>query len=148
MELSLAWRERRTEGELQTPRRFLDFQVDGASLYDTIGEDRISCLGWLPPDVDQRFAAQLLLEEAPDLDGRVAIYVCPECADNECGAITVVIERKGHKTVWRDFAHSNPDWWADDGWEWRHEPATSIADLEFDAAQYAAVIRNRPRTGT
>jgi hypothetical protein len=147
MQLSFAWRERRTDHHLQTPRRFLDFQVDGASLYEAIAEDRISCFGWLPAEADERFAAQLLLEEAPDLDGRVAIYVCPECADNYCGATTAVIERKGQKTVWRDVASSNPDWWAEDGLAgWFHEPATSIADLEFDIAQYSAAIKNRPRT--
>src|SRR3954447_7641655 len=148
MELSLAWRERRTDHEPQTPRSFLDFQVDGASLYDAIGEDLISCFGWLPAEGEAHFAAQLLLEQPPDLDGRVPIYVCPECADNYCGAITAVIERKGDKTLWRDVADSIPDWWAEDGYlGWLHEPAVSISDMEFHTEQYTAAIKNRPRTG-
>jgi hypothetical protein len=145
MELSFAWRERRTDHQLQTPRRFLDFQVDGASLYDAIAEDRVSRLGWLPAEGDAHFATQLLVEQPPDLDGRVPIYVCPECADNYCGAVTAVIERKGEKTLWRDIADSIPDWCAEDGQpEWLHEPAVSISDMEFDTKQYTAAIKNRP----
>jgi len=66
---------------------------------------------WLAPEVDERSAQRLLLADPPDPDGRVAIYVCPECADIYCGAITAVIEKEGEKTVWRDVAHSNPNWW-------------------------------------
>jgi len=46
MELELAWRDRQLDGAPRTPRRFLDFCVDGQSLYEAIGEDLISCLGW------------------------------------------------------------------------------------------------------
>jgi len=47
MELELAWRDRQLDGPPgRTPRRFLDFCVDGQSLYEAIGEDLISCLGW------------------------------------------------------------------------------------------------------
>src|SRR6266576_7250583 len=44
MELELAWRDRQLDGAPgRTPRRFLDFCVDGQSLYEAIGEDLISC---------------------------------------------------------------------------------------------------------
>jgi len=104
---------------------------------------------WLAPEVDERSAQRLLLADPQDPDGRVAIYVCPECADIYCGAITAVIEKEGEKTVWRDVAHSNPNWWAEDGIAgWLHERAASIADLELHTAQYSAAIENRPRTNS
>jgi hypothetical protein len=31
---------------MQTPRRFLDFVVDGEALYGRFKHDYISCLGW------------------------------------------------------------------------------------------------------
>ena len=84
MELSLAWRERQLKGPGRTPRRFLDFQVDGQSLYDLIAEDRVSCLGWFAPAEDDCAAHRLLLTEEPEFEGRVAVYVCPECGDIYC----------------------------------------------------------------
>ena len=143
MHLSLAWCDRRLDGVSgRTPKRFLDFQVDGRSLYELIGDDRISCLGWFAPDADEQAAQRLLLNEQPDLDGRTAIYVCPECGDIYCDAITVVVEREAGDMVWRDAAHSSFDWVAN---EWRHEPLETFPELRFDAQQYAAVIADRPR---
>lgn len=33
------------------------------------------------------------------------LYVCPECGDIGCGAITVNILDLGDRIVWRDFAY-------------------------------------------
>lgn len=143
MQFSLMWRERRLAGvEGRTPRRFLDFQADGESLYDLVTEDLISCLGWAVPDEDERAAQRLLLAEPSDVHGRVAIYVCPECGDLYCGAITVSIERQGDHVVWRDAAHSTFDWLED---EWHHEILRTFPELRFDSSKYRTAIRDRPR---
>jgi hypothetical protein len=42
---ALSWSDRRA-GPMQTPRRFLDFVVDGEALYGRFKHDYISCLGW------------------------------------------------------------------------------------------------------
>jgi len=47
---------------------------------------------------------QLLGEVSSSLpDGRVALYVCPECGDLGCGAVTALVERANDDVVWRDL---------------------------------------------
>jgi hypothetical protein len=129
---------------MQTARRFLDFVVDGDALYERHGFHFIGCLGWLPPDADEAAARRLLRWAKPDIDGRVSLYVCPECADLYCGAITATIERAGEDVVWRDMAMSSFDAltgrWVHDSTElqaWRF--------LSFPAGEYWRTITARPR---
>ncbi len=35
------------------------------------------------------------------------MYVCPECGDLGCGAISAVIEQVEDKIIWRDFGYQN-----------------------------------------
>ena len=129
----LAWRDRRV-GTMQTPRKFLDFIVDGESLYDRHGSDFISPLGWFVPEEDERAAARLLREAPAHIDDRVAIYVCPECGDLDCGAVTARIERDGDHIVWNDIAMSSPDYEAGG---WHHDMAqfAEWAPLRFAARE-------------
>jgi hypothetical protein len=146
LRFELGWWERRVAGGTQTPRRFLDFIVDGASLYERHGSDLIGCLGWFDAVEDDRAAARLLRDEPPEVDGRVAVYVCPECADLDCGAITVAIERQGPAIVWRAPALTTPD---DEAGGWHHDEG-ELADwpeLRFDAREYWSAIASRPRMG-
>ena len=144
MNFALEWRDRRT-GTMQTPRRFLDYVIEGESLYEQHGADWIGPLGqWLPVEADEKAARRLLRKEEPDVDDRVAVYVCPECADLDCGAITAVIERAGNEIVWRDLAMSSYDY--DEG-EWRHD-ATGFekwCELRFPTTGYYEAIANRPK---
>jgi hypothetical protein len=142
MHLELLWRDRRA-GTMQTPRRFLDFVVDGEALYERHGSDFIGCLGWLRPESDDAAARRLLRKEKPDIAGRVSLYICPEDADPHCGVISTFIEREGNDLVWRDMAMSRFDFqagrWVDDptGLEaWRL--------LRFPAAEYWRAITERP----
>jgi hypothetical protein len=128
---------------MQTPRRFLDFIVDGQSLYERHGSDFISPLGWLPEDHDERAAQRLLRKEAPDIEGRVAIYICPECGDLDCGALTTLITRDSGDIVWRDVAVSS----LFDG-TWSHEPIPGWEELRFPAGDYWLAITERPRGRT
>jgi hypothetical protein len=32
------------------------------------------------------------------------LYVCPECGDLDCGAVSLVVERGPAVVIWRDFA--------------------------------------------
>ncbi|MET9266822.1 hypothetical protein [Amycolatopsis sp. NPDC004079] len=41
-----------------------------------------------------------MLGDAPD--GRVLLYVCPECEDIECGAIAAKVSRRGDLVTWRN----------------------------------------------
>jgi hypothetical protein len=143
MDFALEWRDRRV-GSAQTPRQFLDYIVDGESLYEQHGADFIGPLGWLLVDADEEAARRLLRKEKLDVEGRVAVYVCPECADLLCGAITAVIERVGDEIVWRSLAMSSYDHLEGR----RHHEATGFeawGELRFPATGYYDAIVNRPR---
>ena len=88
---SLSLRLRYRTGRDQT---YFDFEVDGQSLFDRLDlEDKVSCLGWPLLEFEREMAARLLLDEPSHLaTGRVELYVCGECADIGCGAITASIE--------------------------------------------------------
>jgi hypothetical protein len=138
----LDWRDRLITGPMQTPRRFLDYTVGGEGLLDErLRRDLVSCLGWFEPEEDEAAAQRLLLDATPDIEDRVAIYVCAECGDVYRGALTAIIERRGDEIVWRDLADSTFDWDAD---RWDHEPLAH-GELRFHASEYQTVIRNRPR---
>jgi hypothetical protein len=97
--LELQWKLRPVGG-MSTERRYLDFVVNGTSLYDLLElGDQVSALGSWPPDFERGHIQQLL--SAP---GRAALYVCAGCSGLDCGALTVYIERKREGFVWRDFA--------------------------------------------
>jgi|SRR4051794_27164159 hypothetical protein len=140
MEFELDWRSRHV-GPMQTPRRFLDFVVDGESLYDQLGFDLISPLGW---GLAEPSAARRLLQKLPpDVDDRVAILVCPEDADLLCGSITAKIRREGDDVVWADLAYSSYDV-IDDRWRHVTTGLAEWAELRFPAAAYEDAIAYRP----
>jgi len=100
----------RKPGLGRTKREFLDFCIDGTSLYDALtdrGFDDISCLGW--GDVQgQQVAVDRLLCQAPANFGeRISLYICAECGDLACGAISLVIQEDEGFVVWKDFGYQN-----------------------------------------
>jgi hypothetical protein len=94
---------------------WLDFVVDGHSLgeaFAAIGEgytsgDLIGCLGWANnKDYERSLVRQLLVEQPPELEsGRYLLYVCPECGDIGCGAVTVVITDDNDQIGWERFRY-------------------------------------------
>jgi hypothetical protein len=121
-------------GDNRTARKYLDFVVDGRSALERIGwagADLVTPLGWGQRKFQQRVSAELLREAAPSLSsGRTSIYVCPECGDIGCGAITVRISRVGDRILWSDFAS-----------EGREAPYKIVADdMDFDPREYRAAI--------
>src|SRR2546423_128811 len=116
MELVERLRPRRTFGEneklghFQSERRFLDFVIDGKSLYELVAKryDNISVLR-----LDQQFAAdsvlaakRLMLKEPADLlCERRSLFSCPECSMNDlgCGANSIVVEQTEISLTWKDF---------------------------------------------
>src|SRR5688572_10905102 len=94
----------RQGGNGATPREYLDFVVDGEPLSKRIAGDLASCLGWFRPEENAMAIRRLLLEQPADLpNNRRSIYVCPECGDLGCGAVSVVVELAGDLVIWRDF---------------------------------------------
>lgn len=134
-ELRLEWK-RREGGGGRTQRDFLDFIVDGRPLSESVG-DQVSCLGWFVPEENARAARRLLLEEPADLpNNRRTLYVCPECGDLGCGAVSLVVERAGDKIIWRDFGYEN-----DYEGIVHAEEFEEVGPFTFDRAAYGQAIR-------
>ena len=81
--------------------QYLDLVVNGSSLRASIGED---LLGWTSTPLRSGWdleagigwIASLSLGLQDSLPaGRVELYVCRQCGDLGCGALTVNIERSG-----------------------------------------------------
>ncbi len=39
--------------------------------------------------------------------GRTALYICPECGDLGCGAVTLLVQREAGLIIWKDFGIQN-----------------------------------------
>lgn len=141
--LELVWRPRRGGGG-KTERTYLDFLVDGCSLGELLEVgDRISDLGWAGLKHDAQTVQTLLLKAPSPLQtGRVMLYVCAECGDIGCGAVTAQMEKTAEHFVWRDFGFEND-----------YDPATpelksyqKIGPFFFDKTDYWQALTHRPNT--
>lgn len=126
----------------KTVRSFLDFGVDGRSLYGVMvesGFDNVSPI-WLDATAaaaTDMAIARLLGEEPGDAPGgRVSVYVCAECGDLGCGAVTVQLDVGSDRVTWSDW-----------GYQTNYEDAVHrddlppLSTLTFDRAQYEDVLR-------
>lgn len=135
--IALSWQIR--PGDVaRTERRFLDFIIGGQSLWSSLDTDLISCLGWLPAEHNADAVLRLLLNAPADFpDDRRSLYICPECADLGCGAISVLIERSSDQIIWRDFGYQN-----DYTPEVNREDFDDFPGMTFDAVEYERVIKS------
>ncbi len=119
----------------------MDFVIDGQSLGKILKcGDMIGCLGrgWSEYEADS--ANVLLLKRASLLEtGRAMIYVCPECGDIGCGAITAQVEEADGLIVWRGFGYEND-----------YDPTTSdlkkyaeVGPFWFEEAEYRHILTQR-----
>lgn len=129
----------RRGGRRRARRHYRDFVVDGrvlGELLDAPARDLVTTLGWLSPEVQALEVDRLLLWAPSDLaDDRQALYVCPQCADVGCGAITVVVEHRGNQIVWRDFAFQSTSGVPDP----HPTDLAGAGPFFFDMAPYAGV---------
>lgn len=96
----------------KSQRRFLDYVVSGTSLSHILNVsnlDLVGSLGWgLNPqhelDSLNEFLGRATMEPVKK---RIPLYVCAECGDLGCGAITVRMERENECVVWKDFGFEN-----------------------------------------
>lgn len=91
------------EGNKNT--KFADLIIDEKSLYQTLKQhDLVPSLGWGSEERQREMIDYFLLKEThPYLYYRYPILVCPWCGDEECGFISVFIEREDELIIWRDF---------------------------------------------
>jgi len=124
----------RVGGSNKVERHYLDFSVSGKPLKELLGQndaDLISPFGW---GDNKRILRIFRLQEKPELStGRIALYVCPECGDIACGAITASIQDLGDRIVWKDFGYET-----DNGELSKTYP--KIEPIEFDRQSYFAAF--------
>lgn len=84
---------------------FADLIIDGKSLYQRLKKyDRVPSLGWGSPDHQRLMIDYFLLAQCHEhMYYRYPILVCPWCGDEECGFISVKIDREADIVVWKDF---------------------------------------------
>ena len=105
--LDIVWTTRSGGGGC-TERRFLDFVIDEVPLWSRLKFDFISPFGWLSPEQHEASINRFLRKAPADLpDGRIALYICPECGELDCGAVTMLVQREADVIVWKDFGVQN-----------------------------------------
>lgn len=119
---------------------YLDFAINGRPLREIVQPgDFIGLFGWLDRSWELKFFAQLLLREPSELpSGRVPLYICPECADLGCGAVSVRITKSDDSFVWSDFSFEN---------NYEIEGADSCPDLRDFVFQKSEYYRALNRFG-
>lgn len=91
------------EGNKNT--EFFDFIIDGQSLYQRLKSyDLVPALGWGSQEHQKQMQDYFLLNKMhPQLYYRYPMFVCPWCGDEECGFISIFIERNEDYVIWKDF---------------------------------------------
>jgi hypothetical protein len=101
------------DGTFKSQRHFLDFLIDGHSLWEQLKTpDMVSvlCSEYAAKSHDESVKAVnrlLLLEKADHPNDRRTLFICSECGDLGCGAITSIILREGSAFIWKDFGVQN-----------------------------------------
>jgi hypothetical protein len=81
-------------------------------------------------------------------EGRQALYVCPECGDLGCGAISAVVTREGGYFVWKDFAYYNSINYSNQDPNAPYSPTISpegyedIGPFIFEAGSYSKTLQS------
>ena len=106
----LTFQEKHRKGsQNKTSVNFQDFCINEKSLLEILPtQDFVGVIGSFKSEFDKEAVSQLLLKEKSELhSGRIPIYVCPECGELECGAITISIEENAETFTWKDFGFEN-----------------------------------------
>ena len=104
---------RYANGSYKSERHFLDFAIGGQSLWEKLNKpDMVSvlCFEYAAKALDESLRAAnrlLLAEKADHPNDRRSLFICSECGDLGCGAISCVIVREGNAVVWKEFVLQN-----------------------------------------
>jgi len=121
--------------------QYLDLVVNGVSLRASIGED---LLGWTSTPLQSGWElesgvgwlASLSMGLQASLPaGRVELYVCRECGDLGCGALTAAIERCGQLVRWSRFG------WNDSRVDEPYDAIEFPLEFTFEASAYDKTLR-------
>jgi hypothetical protein len=127
---------------LKQEKYTFDFMVNATSLFKATQASSFDMCGcFSDPQFEREEArrfngriANMLTSDVPVCGShRVALFVCSECGDLACGAITVLVSRDDLIVQWSDFAYDN-------GYEARTKLA-HMSPFEFEWAAYLTAIR-------
>jgi hypothetical protein len=129
--------EKRSGSTNTAERDFIGFSVDGESIRNILKTDNITGVGWGNPDEQKRYIDQLLGNQESKLNSkRIPLYLCAECGDLGCGAITIEIKKGNGKVVWAQFGFEN---------NYENEVHSTdiyqnIGPYEFEEKEYAELL--------
>ena len=135
---------------VNSERRTIDFFVNGISLFTATNAYRHDLCGCFSPDYvtseneltrneNQRIAKIFSFESPTEIGrDRVALFICPQCGDLACGAITFQLSRVGDTVRWSHFAHEN----GYDETETDFDGYSAVGPFEFAFDGYREVIRS------
>jgi hypothetical protein len=136
--------EKHDNGQFKSQRTFLDLIVNGVSLWERLGKphDMVSvlCADYAETETSKALD-RLLLTEGDVPNARTPLFICAECGDFGCGAITVSVKRTNDKVVWSDFGYENN---YESGV--RHDDYTEVGPFEFEFPQYQSCLLNAVAT--
>jgi hypothetical protein len=127
---------------LKRERHTFDFMVNDVSLFEaTRASSSDMCGCFSDPRFEHELAhrfnfriTSMLTSDVPVRTGhRVALFICPECGDLACGAITVRVSRNDLGVQWSDFAYEN-------GYN-AESKLDNIGPFEFEWGAYLTEIR-------
>lgn len=104
--LSTRYEEHGPEQDGNKNTKFADIIIDGRSFYQRMKKkhDLVPCLGWGSDDYQKLLLDYFLLRTPHEfMYDRYPILVCPWCGDEECGYISVKIDREDDIVIWKDF---------------------------------------------
>lgn len=133
----------RADGMTKTPVTYLDFTVDGAPLFPQLasraagGLDFVGVIQEAWPIETVAAIQRLVGADEGDLpDGRLSLYVCPECGDLGCGAVTATLSVTLETVTWGAI-----------GWQADYDGEVSalgddgvFPDLTFTRSSYEAAL--------
>ena len=126
-------------GASKSERHFLDFVIDGESLWEKVGKplDAVSviCLEFSREETIDAVNRLLLTESAVIPHDRRELFICSECGDLGCGSVTLFVVRDGQSVVWQDFGYEN-NYEA----ELRLDKYKQIGPYMFDWNEYESVL--------
>jgi hypothetical protein len=122
-------------GTYKSERHFLDFAVNGSSLWERVGKRHdmvtVLCREFALEETRKAVHRLLLIEKADFPHERRSLFVCSECGDLGCGAISTVIAREGNSIIWKEFGYE--DTYESDV---RLSDYAEVGPFAFDAASY------------
>ena len=104
--------ELNVKGRVVKQERFtVDFLVNGQSLYELLSAHSLDLVGRFSQGNrawNEESANIFLTKQSADIENsRIMLYVCPECGDIGCGAITVTIIKSDNSYAWTEFGYEN-----------------------------------------